>query len=53
MCIRDRNCTIHSVTLRVLGGESRIASKAAALFESENPTAAIYCKTGELSLIHI
>lgn len=42
-----QNCTIHSVTLRVLGGESRIASKAAALFESENPTAAIYCKTGE------
>ena len=42
-----QNCTIHSVTLRVLGGESSIASKAAALFESENPTAAIYCKTGE------
>ncbi len=42
-----QNCTIHSVTLRVLGGESRIASKAAALFDSENPTAAIYCKTGE------
>lgn len=42
-----QNCTIHSVTLRVLGGESSIASKAAPLFESENPTAAIYCKTGE------
>ena len=42
-----QNCTIHSMTLRVLGGESSIASKVAPLFESDNPTAAIYCKTGE------
>lgn len=42
-----QNCTIRSRTLRVLGGESSIASKAAPLFESANPTAAIYCKTGE------
>ena len=42
-----QNCTIRSRTLRVLGGESSIASKVAPLFESENPTAAIYCKTGE------
>lgn len=42
-----QNCTIHSRTLRVLGGESSIASKVAPLFESANPTAAIYCKTGE------
>lgn len=42
-----QNCTIHSKTLRVLGGESSIASKVAPLFECENPTAAIYCKTGE------
>ena len=42
-----QNCTIHSRTLRVLGGESSIASKVAPLFESTNPTAAIYCKTGE------
>lgn len=44
---RRQNCTIHSRTLRVLGGESSIASKVAPLFESSNPTAAIYCKTGE------
>ena len=42
-----QNCTIHSMTLRVLGGESDIASRVAPLFESANPTAAIYCKTGE------
>ena len=44
---RRQNCTIHSHTLRVLGGESSIASKVAPLFASANPTAAIYCKTGE------
>lgn len=44
---KRQNCTIHSRTLRVLGGESSIASKVAPLFESTNPTAAIYCKTGE------
>ncbi len=42
-----QSCTIRSRTLRVLGGESSIASKAAPLFESANPTAAIYCKVGE------
>ena len=31
----------------MLGGESSIASKVSPLFASENPTAAIYCKTGE------
>ena len=45
-----QNCTIHSRTLRVLGGESAIASKVGALFESANPTAAIYCKTGECEI---
>ena len=44
---RRQNCTIHSCTLRVLGGESSIAAKVAPLFASENPTAAIYCKIGE------
>ena len=44
---RRQNCTIHSSTLRVLGGESSIASKVGDLFESTNPTVAIYCKTGE------
>ena len=41
---------IHSRTLRVLGGESAIASKVAPLFEAANPTAAIYCKTGECEI---
>ena len=45
--LQRQNCTIHSKTLRVLGGESSIASKVSPLFASENPTAAIYCKTGE------
>ena len=45
-----QNCTIHSHTLRVLGGESSIASKVAPLFASANPTAAIYCKTGECEI---
>ena len=48
--LRRQNCTIHSRTLRVLGGESAIASKVAPLFEAENPTAAIYCKTGECEI---
>ena len=34
-------------TLRVLGGESSIAAKVGELFDSVNPTVAIYCKTGE------
>lgn len=42
-----QNCTIRSRTLRVLGGESSIASKVGDLFESNNPTVAIYCKVGE------
>lgn len=42
-----QNCVIHSRTLRVLGGESSIATKVGELFHSENPTIAIYCKTGE------
>mgnify|MGYP002464941303 FL=1 len=45
--LQRQNCTIHSKTLRVLGGESSIASKVSPLFASENPTAALYCKTGE------
>ena len=48
--LHRQNCTIHSRTLRVLGGESAIASKVAPLFEAANPTAAIYCKTGECEI---
>ena len=44
---RRQNCTIHSKTLHVLGGESRIAEKVGPLFDSANPTVAIYCKVGE------
>ena len=40
---RRQNCTIHSKTLHVLGGESRIAEKVGDLFDSANPTVAIYC----------
>ena len=50
LLLARQNCTIHSHTLRVLGGESAIASKVASLFESTNPTAAIYCKTGECEI---
>ena len=48
--LKRQICTIHSRTLRVLGGESAIASKVAPLFEAANPTAAIYCKTGECEI---
>ena len=50
LLLARQNCTIHSHTLRVLGGESAIASKVTPLFESTNPTAAIYCKTGECEI---
>ena len=42
-----QNCTLHSLTLRVLGGESDIEYRVRDLLKNENPTAAIYCKTGE------
>ena len=42
-----QNCTLHSLTLRVLGGESEIEYRVRHLLSSPNPTAAIYCKTGE------
>ena len=45
--LKRQNCTIHSRTLRVLGGESNLEYRVRALLENQNPTAAIYCKTGE------
>lgn len=45
-----QNCTLHSLTLRVLGGESDIEYKIRPLLENANPTAAIYCKTGECEI---
>ena len=47
LLMERQNCTLHSVTLRVLGGESDIEYKVRDLLENPNPTAAIYCKTGE------
>ena len=42
-----QNCTLYSLTLRVLGGESEIEYRVRELLKNANPTAAIYCKTGE------
>ena len=39
-----------STTLRIVGGESSIEAAVAPLLENENPTAAIYCKTGECEI---
>lgn len=39
--------TLHSLTLHVLGGESDLESRGGALFQHEDPTAAIYAKVGE------
>lgn len=45
-----QNCALHSMTLRVLGGESQIESEVRDLLQNANPTAAIYCKTGECEI---
>ncbi len=45
-----QNATLTSITLRVLGGESWLEYTVRELLESENPTAAIYCKTGECEI---
>ncbi len=47
LLLARQNCTICSLTLRVLGGESDLEYKMGDLLQSANPTAAIYCKTGE------
>ena len=47
LLMKRQNCTLHSVTLRILGGESDLEYKMGNLLENANPTAAIYCKTGE------
>ena len=39
--------TLHSITLHVIGGESTLEAMGGKLFANENPTAAIYAKTGE------
>ena len=50
MLLARQNCALHSLTLRVLGGESNLEYKLRPLLENENPTAAIYCKTGECEI---
>ena len=50
LLMERQNCTLHSVTLRVLGGESNIEYRVKHLLENANPTAAIYCKTGECEI---
>ena len=50
LLLARQSCTLHSVTLRVLGGESDLEYRVRPLLENENPTAAIYCKTGECEI---
>ena len=50
LLLARQNCTLHSITLRVLGGESDLEYKVKDLLENANPTAAIYCKTGECEI---
>ena len=50
LLLARQNCTLHSVTLRVLGGESNLEYRVKHLLENANPTAAIYCKTGECEI---
>ena len=40
--LKKQNCALHSMTLRVLGGESQIESQVSDLLANANPTAAIY-----------
>ena len=47
LLLERQNCTLHSITLRVLGGESNLEYQVRDLLDHANPTAAIYCKTGE------
>ncbi len=50
LLLKRQNCTLHSLTLRVLGGESNLEHKVKHLLENDDPTAAIYCKTGECEI---
>ena len=50
LLLARQNCTLHSLTLRVLGGESNLEYRVRELLENANPTAAIYCKTGECEI---
>ena len=50
LLLARQNCALHSLTLRVLGGESNLEYQVRHLLENANPTAAIYCKTGECEI---
>ncbi len=50
LLLARQNCAMHSLTLRVLGGESNLEYRVRPLLENPNPTAAIYCKTGECEI---
>ncbi len=50
MLLARQNCVLHSLTLRILGGESDLEYKVRDLLANENPTAAIYCKVGECEI---
>lgn len=50
MLAARQSCTLHSLTLRVLGGESNLEQRVRPLLENADPTAAIYCKTGECEI---
>lgn len=50
LLMQRQNCVLHSLTLRVIGGESNLEYQVRHLLEGENPTAAIYCKTGECEI---
>ena len=50
LLLARQSCALHSLTLRVLGGESNLEYRVRPLLENPNPTAAIYCKTGECEI---
>ena len=50
LLLARQNCALHSLMLRVLGGESNLEYQVKDLLENANPTAAIYCKTGECEI---
>ena len=50
LLLARQSCALHSLTLRVLGGESNLEYRVRSLLENPNPTAAIYCKTGECEI---
>ena len=50
LLLERQNCTLHSITLLVLGGESNLEYQVRDLLDHANPTAAICCKTGECEI---